>query len=84
MPYELRFWNAENLTSDTKKLGEQKGFITAFPVAWTTGENVRIPYPTPLVVDINGQHDSHEDSQLHPVALALNPEAQLFTPTERA
>jgi phospholipase D1/2 len=68
MPYELRYWDAENLKHDTKNLSNQKGFITAFPLAWTTGENIRIPYPTPLVVDIKDQQNSRRDNLSDQVA----------------
>lgn len=52
MPFQAEFWdtpqhNAEGVAG----LNQIKGFITALPIEWTKGENVRFEYPTALVAD---------------------------------
>jgi hypothetical protein len=49
---QAEFWdkpqhNAEGVAG----LDQIKGFITALPIEWTKGENVRFEYPTALVAD---------------------------------
>jgi phospholipase D1/2 len=74
MPYEVHFWDQKNMEKEVKTLTQQKGFITALPVAWTTGENIRIPYPTPLVVDINEKYDDRKASP--PLQFAVGPDLE--------
>ena len=50
MPYQENFWNAPQHTAEASHLSEIKGFITALPVEWTKDENVRIPFPSAMVV----------------------------------
>jgi phospholipase D1/2 len=83
MPYEVRYWDAKNLPQDVKALRQQKGFITAFPVAWTVHENIRIAYPTPLIVDVNGQYDHPKDDQSNQIAVASALEPKVAAPSGR-
>jgi phospholipase D1/2 len=51
LPYEIGFWQKIAHSAQAGQLDKIKGFITAFPIYWTLGENLRIKYPTPLIVD---------------------------------
>jgi phospholipase D1/2 len=51
MPYQVEFWEPKNAVKNVRNLGQQRGFITALPIAWTTAENIRIPYPTALIAE---------------------------------
>lgn len=53
LPYEERFWEkgAPAVSAEALKgLQGIKGYITALPIKWTKNENLRIPYPTSLIV----------------------------------
>lgn len=50
LPYEERFWTQKRPSIDTAGLEQVRGFITALPIEWTRGENVRIQFPTSLIV----------------------------------
>lgn len=39
------------IPSGIDKLEKIKGFITALPIHWTEGENVKFDFPTALVAD---------------------------------
>lgn len=62
LPCQEEFWTAGAPAVSVEALkGLQgvKGFITALPTKWTEGENLRIPYPTALIVhnDLNAPLD---------------------------
>ena len=62
LPCQERFWvkGVPGISKDVlKQLQGVKGFITALPIQWTQGENLRIPYPTALIVhnDLNSPLD---------------------------
>lgn len=49
MPFDPAFWQSPLLQTSVGELGKIKGYITALPVDWTRGENLKIAFPTPLV-----------------------------------
>jgi phospholipase D1/2 len=51
MPFEAKFWQAVQTSGDTAILSQQRGFITALPIGWTKGENIRIKFPAQLIVE---------------------------------
>jgi phospholipase D1/2 len=52
MPFQPEFWTApQHNPAAVKQLSGIKGFITALPIHWTEGENVRFEFPTALVAD---------------------------------
>lgn len=52
LPHREQFWKVNQTIPAKAVSGLQsiRGFITALPVRWTAGENLRIPYPTSLIV----------------------------------
>ncbi|WP_426212087.1 phospholipase D-like domain-containing protein [Massilia sp. TWP1-3-3] len=51
MPFESRFWSArQHFAAGVAGLEKIRGFITALPIEWTTGENNNLGYHTALVV----------------------------------
>jgi phospholipase D1/2 len=52
LPYQDEFWQTKPLvvSEAMKGLHNVKGFVTALPIGWTRNENLRIPYPTSLIV----------------------------------
>jgi phospholipase D1/2 len=51
MPYKTSFWDKPQHTlSAVAGLNNIKGFITALPVEWAKGENIKIDFPTALIV----------------------------------
>jgi len=58
LPYQKQFWAKKASISPEALKGLQgiKGYITALPIKWTKNENLRIPYPTALIVhkDLKG------------------------------
>jgi phospholipase D1/2 len=52
LPYQEDFWTSKPTVSNEAQKGLQdvKGYICALPTLWTQGENLRIPYPTSLIV----------------------------------
>ncbi len=69
MPYESRFW-AEPQAALEHRLAEVRGFISALPIRWTEGENIRIPYPTSLIVRTDPRLRDHSDES-HQVEMAF-------------
>jgi phospholipase D1/2 len=52
MPFQGEFWEAaRHIPHGVQHLAGVKGFITALPVNWTKGENIRFEFPTALVAD---------------------------------
>lgn len=54
MPFQVEFWSAprHDVTAITR-LDEIKGFITALPTEWTSGENIHIGLPATLVTEVD-------------------------------
>lgn len=51
LPCQENFWGAPQYNKDgIGGLASIKGFITALPIHWTRNENLKIPFPTSLVV----------------------------------
>jgi phospholipase D1/2 len=51
MPFQTGFWEKpQHIPSAVAGLNNIKGFITALPVEWTKRENIKIDYPTALIV----------------------------------
>src|SRR5690606_20124912 len=52
LPFQPEFWSASRHTpAGLDRLHTIKGFITALPIHWTKGENIKFDYPTALVAD---------------------------------
>ena len=51
-PCERRFWLTPQHMPAAAQLVNCKGFITSLPIHWLETENVRIEYPTGLIVQI--------------------------------
>lgn len=52
MPFQPEFWDApQHDPKGVAQLEKIRGFITALPVHWLRGENVRFKYPTGLLVE---------------------------------
>jgi phospholipase D1/2 len=56
LPSDDLFWTKPYSIASPGELTNIKGFITALPISWTKGENIRIRYPSPLIVDRDGGH----------------------------
>jgi phospholipase D1/2 len=51
LPFQAEFWDKPRHDSKAvAKLDSLRGFITALPIHWTEGENIRFAYPTAIVV----------------------------------
>jgi phospholipase D1/2 len=70
LPYEEGFWNTSGRPLSPGRLSEVKGFITALPICWTKGENLRILFPTPLIVNLDGNNLKEKSERLSSVMLA--------------
>jgi phospholipase D1/2 len=73
LPFQEVFWETARHEPDANaQLAQVKGFITAFPVGWIKGENLRFEYPTALVADNDMRLDNpagasqSEESELAP------------------
>jgi hypothetical protein len=51
-----------------------RAFITAFPIYWTKGENLRIKYQMPLIVDSGTTQDKEDESVKSAMKLTRGPE----------
>lgn len=52
LPFEPEFWSApQHNPTGVSQLESTLGFITALPVHWLQGENVRFVFPTELIVN---------------------------------
>lgn len=61
LPFEPEFWSApQHNPKGVGKLDSIKGFITALPVHWLQGENVRFEFPTDLVVKNEKQQEAED------------------------
>lgn len=51
LPFDEKFWSApQHNPAGVAQLEGVQGFVTALPVHWLEGENVRFEYPTSMVV----------------------------------
>lgn len=67
LPSQEDFWKDARYNPAVKNLDKVKGFITALPVEWTRGENIRIKYPTAIIVNNqrnNGPLETEPDEVL--------------------
>lgn len=65
MPSQKEFWTNPFVPKNPEKLSQIKGFITLIPLLWTEGENNRILYPTPLIVNNEADPaDANRDGKL--------------------
>lgn len=66
LPSQTEFWAKPFIPKHPEKLSQIKGFITLIPLLWTEGENNRILYPTPLIVNNEGNpsDDTNGDGKL--------------------
>ena len=73
LPYQERFWAKKASVSAVTLKGLQgiKGYITALPVKWTENENLRIPYPTSLIV--HNKPKVQQDSDTPALAQTIPP-----------
>lgn len=78
MPFEDEFWTAPRHTAAASELEKVKGFITALPIEWTTEENVRILYPSGIIVHnkYQGPEDKDGFEPQQRVASTSTPESQ--------
>lgn len=73
LPYQEKFWVKKAAISPQAVKGLQgiKGYITALPVKWTENENLRIPYPTSLIV--HNKPKMQQDSDTPALAQTVPP-----------
>ena len=73
LPYQEKFWVKRAAISPqaVKELQGIKGYITALPVKWTENENLRIPYPTSLIV--HNKPKMQQDSDTPALAQTVPP-----------
>lgn len=74
LPSQDDFWTKKQYGPDVSNLGKVKGFITALPVEWTRGENIRIKYPTAIIVN-NDRNKGPLDTESSEVFVAKNENA---------
>lgn len=67
MPFQTEFWDKPQASAAAAALKNVRGFITLIPLDWTANENIRIRYPTSIIVQ-NDQKETEKDS--HPELVA--------------
>ncbi len=84
-PAEEGFWQEpRHEAGGVKQLDTVAGFITALPIRWTQGENIRFPYPTALVAQNDELEDKDSRYALHTTPAASSETvATAATDTER-
>ncbi|WP_343733117.1 phospholipase D-like domain-containing protein [Duganella sp.] len=55
MPFQTEFWDKPQAAAGAAALKNIRGFITLIPLDWTANENIRIKYPTGIIV-----HNEHK------------------------
>jgi phospholipase D1/2 len=58
MPFQNDFWKVPMTPYFTNNLNQIRGFITEIPLDWTKNENIMIKYPTPILVQNDGNQKS--------------------------
>ncbi|NGZ84939.1 phospholipase D-like domain-containing protein [Duganella aceris] len=60
MPFQEEFWQKKQAASGANNLKNVRGFITLIPLEWTANENIRIRYPTGIIVHNDKKNTEHE------------------------
>lgn len=77
LPFQPEFWAAPSHNpAGIDQLQKIKGFITALPIHWTEGENIKFDYPTALVAGNDQQNKGAGDSTEQVVRVGRSDPAQ--------
>jgi phospholipase D1/2 len=68
LPFQDAFWSKPQHTAAASELSEVKGFITAIPLSWTKNENIRIKYPTAIIVKNDSAPPVEEGTAVYALA----------------
>jgi phospholipase D1/2 len=66
LPYQEAFWVSKQFSTASSNLNQVRGFITALPVEWTRLDNVRIKFPTSLIVEADPKFGTPPTLQSEP------------------